>query len=345
MNQFDWAVIGAGPAGIAAVGKLLDAGIHPENVVWIDPVFRVGDLGEKWYRVPGNTKVKTFLDFLRCCNSFEYGKAPDFPINTFNPDESCRLSYVSEALQWVTGILKNKVLTIPGTAKKIESGGGYWSIELDDQTVGARQVILATGCEPRVLPSHIPVIPAEIALCDKKLQKENLQSDTVAVFGASHSAVVALKNLLACNVKKVINFYRHPMKYAVYLESFTLFDNTGLKGGAAAWSKRYIDGRWPDNLERVYCNSDSMKEKIAECTKVIYTIGFEQRDSLVIHPFNRVLPYNNTNGIIAPGLFGIGIAYPNQVTDPLGNIEYNVGLWKFMLHLDRCLPIWMRYCP
>lgn len=44
-NKFQWAVIGAGPAGIAAVGKLLDHGVLPEDILWFDPHFKVGDLG------------------------------------------------------------------------------------------------------------------------------------------------------------------------------------------------------------------------------------------------------------------------------------------------------------
>ena len=44
-NLFQWLVTGAGPAGIAAVGKLLDAQIPKDKIGWLDPAFRVGDLG------------------------------------------------------------------------------------------------------------------------------------------------------------------------------------------------------------------------------------------------------------------------------------------------------------
>ena len=47
MATYAWTVIGAGPAGIAAVGKLLDHGIAPEKIAWIDPAFAAGDLGAK----------------------------------------------------------------------------------------------------------------------------------------------------------------------------------------------------------------------------------------------------------------------------------------------------------
>jgi len=37
MKVFKWTVIGAGPAGIAAVGKLIDSGVKPLEIAWVDP--------------------------------------------------------------------------------------------------------------------------------------------------------------------------------------------------------------------------------------------------------------------------------------------------------------------
>jgi hypothetical protein len=64
MAAYAWAVIGAGPAGIAAVGRLLDHGIAAEQIAWIDPGFAAGDLGPKWRPVSSNTIAETFLSFL-----------------------------------------------------------------------------------------------------------------------------------------------------------------------------------------------------------------------------------------------------------------------------------------
>ena len=37
-------VVGAaGPAGIAAIDKLLDHGITASNILWVDPLFTVGE--------------------------------------------------------------------------------------------------------------------------------------------------------------------------------------------------------------------------------------------------------------------------------------------------------------
>jgi hypothetical protein len=38
------------------------------------------------------------------------------------------------------------------------------------------------------------------------------------------------------------------------------------------------------------------------------------------------------------GLYGCGIAWPEQTVDPKGNVEYAVGLAKFMNHAIRVIP-------
>ncbi len=343
MNHYGWVIIGAGPAGIAAIGKLLDAGVPHTAISWIDPEFTIGELGKKWYRVNGNTKVKTFINFFNACKSFNYKNAPYFAVNQFDIEKSCRLINIVQPLKWITQQLKKQVNCINGRVCALSLQNQHWHIELEDSVLISKQVILATGSYPKSLSHPLPEISAEIALNDQLLENQNLKHDTVAVFGSSHSAIVVLENLMNTDVKKIINFYRHPLKYAIDMDDYILFDNTGLKGKAADWAKKHIDGACPDRIERVLCNSDSMQEKLMECTKVIYAIGFEPNSTITIHPFDYPLEYNDTNGIIAPGLFGFGIAYPNKVTDPLGNIEHAVGLWKFMQHINRCLPIWMRY--
>jgi len=59
MASYAWTVIGAGPAGIAAVGRLLDQGIAPEKIAWVDPAFAGGDLGQRWRSVSSNTHVES----------------------------------------------------------------------------------------------------------------------------------------------------------------------------------------------------------------------------------------------------------------------------------------------
>ena len=103
---YAWTVIGAGPAGIAAIGKLLDHGIAPDGIAWIDPAFAAGDLGGKWRSVSSNTQVGLFLDYLNGLSAFRFSAAPPMPLPDADPQETCALALVADPLVWVTEHLR-----------------------------------------------------------------------------------------------------------------------------------------------------------------------------------------------------------------------------------------------
>jgi hypothetical protein len=156
--------------------------------------------------------------------------------------------------------------------------------------------------------------------------------------------MIALPHLLDQPVEQVVNFYRSPLRYAVALKDWTLYDDIGLKGRAANWAKENIDGVYPDRLDRLSVSSSEFEERLAQCDHVVYTVGFERRRLPRTPQWERI-DYDPTNGIIAPGLFGFGIAFPESHTNPIGLTEHRVGLHKFMQYLDTVLPVWMRYGP
>lgn len=343
-NKFQWAVIGAGPAGIAAVGKLLDHGILPEHILWLDPHFKVGDLGFFWPNVSSNTKVKLFKNFLLAANSFHYKDATiDFKLNHLPEDETCTLSYVVEPLQWVTEHLLKKVQAIKTTIHTMFLSDRLWSLSSETETFYAKNVILATGALPSSLNyPGVNVIPFDIAIDKEKLSSMFHRDETYGVFGSSHSAIIILKHLVDLGAKKVINFYRSPCCYAIEMDNWILFDNTGLKGQSAAWARENIDGILPSNLVRYNVSEPNIARFLPECDHVIYAVGFEKRKAIVIGDY-EYSHHNPYVGIIGPGLFGLGIAYPETKADIYGNVESQVGLWKFMVYLNKIMPIWFKY--
>jgi len=342
-TSFDWAIIGAGPAGIAAVGKLIDHGIAPRKIAWIDPEFTVGDFGTKWRKVSSNTKVALFLKFFEDCASFQYSAAPDFAINQADPEKTCLLELAAEPLQWITDHLKDKIHAIHGKVQHLTLYDRHWHITLAESTLRAKNVVVTTGAEPKSLSfPGIEEIHLTTALDPNQLKAACHKDDVVAVFGASHSAIIILKSLLEeCHVKKVINFYLSPLRYAVYLDDEILFDDTGLKGTTAEWAREHINGTLPSKLERVVSSEEAIRANLPLCNKAIYATGFQKR--LIPVDGMLTLEYNNRNGIIAPGLFGLGIAFPEAKTDRFGTLEYRVGLWKFMDYLNRVMPVWLKY--
>lgn len=344
-KKFPWAVIGAGPAGIAAVGKLIDHGITPSDILWIDPNFLVGDLGQLWSNVSSNTKVKLFTDFLYAVESFSYKSAPtDFALNHLPPEETCTLGTMVAPLQWVTNELKQRVHAAATLVRGLELSQRTWTLHSDAGDFHAQNVILATGAVPNVLNyPDIETIPFDKAIDKDRLQNtQNITNETIAVFGSSHSAIIIIRHLVELRAKKIINFYRSPCRYAINLNDWTLFDNTGLKGSTAAWARQHIDGVWPDNLIRYNSCDANLNRFLPDCDKAIYATGFTRRNTIAIGNYEHN-DYNPHVGIIGPGLFGLGIAYPEIKPDPYGCIESQVGLWKFMTYLQKVMPIWFKY--
>ena len=267
------------------------------------------------------------------------------PVREVDPDETGALALVADPLVWVTEQLREQVKTFQTTATELFLKRRQWTIETEQHELTSKNVILAVGAVPKKLSyPQLTEIPVEVALDAEKLAEEPLENTTVAVFGSSHSSMIALPHLLRHPVKKIINFYRSPLRYAVYLDDWILFDDSGLKGRAAVWARDNIDGVLPDRLERCRVDGPDFDEKLAECDLAVYTVGFERRTLPETRQWNQ-LDYNPNNGILAPGLFGLGIAFPARGVDRYGYVEYRVGLKKFMDHLDAVLPLWSRYGP
>lgn len=341
---YEWAVIGAGPAGIAAVGKLIDAGINPKDILWVDPNFSVGDFGRLWGNIPSNTKVKLFLKFLHNVKAFNYQNCPhDFKLNHANDEETCYLGMVTEPLRWVTKQLLSVVQSLQDTTNNISQSNRCWHLHFKNcATKSSKNVILAIGAEPKKLSYPLPEIPLQDAMDSERIQAHVGENDTIAVFGSSHSAILVLRNLCNIKVKSIINFYRSPLRYAVYLDDWILFDDSGLKGTAAVWARQHIDGDIPKNMTRVYANEANIEHYLPQSDKAIYAVGFEHRTLPIVENLGHI-SYLENCGIIAPGLFGIGIAFPQAKVNELEILEYRVGLWKFIEYLDEILPIWLKY--
>ncbi len=342
-NVFQWAIVGAGPAGIAAVGKLLDAGIEPKSILWVDPEFNVGDLGCCWKNVSSNTTVKLFISFLQAADAFLYNQAPDFQLNHLPPESTCALSSVVEPLQWISDHLCKKIHMEKTMITNMSLADRVWTLQSDAGTYLAKNVVLATGALPLdLVHQNVSTIPFNVAIDKIQLKDAVNPNKTYAVFGSSHSAIIIIKYLVDIGVKKIINFYRSPCRYAINMGDWILFDNTGLKGNTAAWAREYIDGTLPKNLVRHISNPANIAKYLPECDKAIYAVGLKRRDTITIGEYEHK-QYNPHVGIIAPGLFGLGIAYPEIKPDPFGSIESQVGMWKFMVYLNKVLPIWFKY--
>ncbi len=340
---YSWAIIGAGPAGLASAGLLVDAGVPASEIIIIDPEFSVGDFGKYWGEVFSNTTVELFMRFftdIQCFNFIEKQKV--FPIESLPLNGYCQLKAVREPLQWITNQLRERIDSLEGYASDLKVHHGAWSVRVANKTIRAKKVILATGGTPKSL-SHqgVDEITLYDALNPSRLSQLVNPDDKVAVFGSSHSSMIIMKNLLDAGIKQIVNFYLTPHRYAVPMDGWTLYDNTGLKADTASWVRQHISQQLDPRIERYISNDNNINDYLYGCDKAVYPIGFKSRIPS-IKDFGE-LHHDANTGIIAPGLFGAGIAFPRQVIDPFGGKELNVGLFKFMNDIRAMVPLWLEY--
>ena len=342
-----WTVIGGGPAGIVIVGLLLDLGVAPQEVVWVDPEFNVGRLGQYYETVPGNTKTKLYIDFMNSCKTFLASGSPAIAaLHDYESALEYPLSIIVKPLQDVTVYMRTLVQSHKTIVTGLESStNDQWHLELADGTeFDSTCVVFATGSHPQSLNyACANEISLDCALNKKFLARYVTPEDTIAVVGSAHSAVLAMKFLSELPVGRIINFYKKPLTYTQDMGNWQIYSSSGLKGVAAEWAKNVLEKNPPANLIRLFNHQANRDAWLPICTKIIYAAGYERNTLPAINNVeNPTVEYDTHTGRIAPGLFGIGIAFPEVIIDQAGNEEHKVGLNSFMNHALEMLPLWLQ---
>lgn len=389
-ERFSVIVVGAGASGIAVTGSLLDHLGHGSSIAWVDPDFLGGRINACYREVPSNTIAQTFLDYGKGFESFRRAaQAISKPngltkLESLEPKSTCSLHHAGDMLQTLSDGLRRdeRVSGFKGAVVKAarSKASSEWVMTIQgkegqsapSQRLVAPLVVYCTGSHPATvkLPTPSAETPKNLGLDDvlkPSILKTILPTDRpvcVGVIGASHSAILVLRNLLDLSRSshpqlRVRWFTRHTeLKYAQYMEGWILYDNTGLKGLAAEFGRQYLEGDQlaesgaGDVIVRVDCSGGAEQEKAAflrelpECDHVVQAVGFARND---LPEMDTYVGFDNiTGGFVelatgrpVPGLFGAGIAFPEKVTDKAGNVEYAVGFFKFMKFLNRVVPSWV----
>ncbi len=327
---YSWAVIGAGVAGITALAHLLECGIDPATIAWIDPEFNIGRMGKYYRDVPGNVQTSRLLMYVHGCPYFKDIASPSLDmLYTYNMDEFQHLHVIVDPLIDFCAYLRSKVNSVQDTIPAIDHNGDYWVLHSSNGDINAKKVILAIGAYPKSLNYDIPEIPLDDALNKEKLATYVTCDDCVAVFGGMHSAILILKYLAEhCTTKEIINFYIDPYFYGA----------PGLEGDTAAWAKNVLEKNPPSNLSRVLSTAQNRKAILPRCTKAIYAIGYVPNPILVNGSAD--LLFDENNGIIGQDLYGIGIAFPPTGIINGQKIARN-GLMTYLAYAKKLVPQWV----
>lgn len=343
--------------------------------------------GHTYSRHPSrsNTKVKLFVDFAEATEPFRNVIADTPSPNAVDmlrkqpQDQGCDLGYAADMCLMLTeGLHKH-----PGVDARqgqvtsaTLSPSSTWTVEISQSEGSTKAVsdrlVLCTGSSPTsvTLPVEFPHLqPLDL---DAALRPSTLEHDipsstptTVAVIGASHSAVLVLINLY--NLARTTHphlrikwFTRHALRYAEFMDGWILRDNTGLKGAAAAWAKANLEpdkfatsdvGRFVTKIE--YSRDDEVEtyeRELRDCQRVVQAVGYARDATAVVKNADGTEMkreydpvgggFVDDKGTKVPALYGAGIAYPNRVVDPYGNVEYAVGFWKFMKYIKGVVKDW-----
>lgn len=104
----------------------------------------------KWNTVSSNTTVALFEKFLTASPAFQYNECDlNFKLHSLNPQDTCKLHYIIEPLNWVTEKLLSKVVSHKDTVTGITRTGNDWTIKMSSGSILTQNVVLAIGSKPR----------------------------------------------------------------------------------------------------------------------------------------------------------------------------------------------------
>ncbi|WWC98804.1 hypothetical protein V866_005697 [Kwoniella sp. B9012] len=372
-------VIGAGPGGLAVMKSLLDVGLS--KIYWIDKSFKGGRLNELYREISSNTKVGIYLDAVKssatCRSIIDTTPKPNAmtKLEKIGRDETCQLSLAGDMIEMLEqGISKNEgVERMKGEVEEVQLKGSTWSVGLHNHPspLTTSRLFLCTGSQPITPSFHLPYNPdLKILDLDRCMVKSTLpalfpkdKKSIVGVIGNSHSGVLVCRNLFEIHQEKqrelkILNFARSKIRYAIYKDDGGIvFDNTGLKGDTAEWSKQHMDNpseEVQEVIEQIDISSNEeevYRDRLKECTHLIYAIGYQpnpypkmvidgkgiKQDELI---FDQDSSEFRIDGKKVNGLYGLGIAHPEKSQDPEGHEENNVGLAKFFKFAEKNQELW-----
>jgi len=169
VKSFDVVVIGAGPGGYIAAIRAAQLGMSVGCIEqWKTPKgdFALGGTCLNVGCIPSKALLESSENYERVLHQF---KAHGITASGVKFDLKTMLErkdkIVGKMTSGIAGLFKkNKVTWLQGHGKLV-SGGTTWKIEVDAETVEAKNVIIATGSKAR----HLPGIPVDNKLiCDNE---------------------------------------------------------------------------------------------------------------------------------------------------------------------------------
>jgi hypothetical protein len=193
-------------------------------------------------------------------------------------------------------------------------------------TIQAEKVIFSPGSIPKTMNHSLPTIPLHVALDSRQLGHYVSPGERVVLFGLAHSGVLIIKNLVEsqCFVSAVYNTEK-PFLYARDGE----YD--GIKQDAAHIADDITAGKL-ENIELIsWSSGEDVQDALLRADWVVYSIGFENSTPVLINN-QSARNYEPEKALIAPNIYGFGIAYPS-FSEVNGRKFWDVSIPSFTDHI------------
>ncbi|PYH83741.1 hypothetical protein BO82DRAFT_330937 [Aspergillus uvarum CBS 121591] len=322
--------------------------------------------------INSSTTLRSIIDSTPSPNAVTKLEAMDH-------NSTCQLSVAGDMIHMlIEGLLaRPEVEKLTALVEEAHLDKSIWTLTttpVSPTPIKSHRTILSTGSHPRTPTTHQNYNPnlhqLDLDTCMRRSLLPDLlprnRPSTIAVIGNSHSGILVVRNLYELaqagdRSVKIINFHRRPIKYAIYTDEGIIFDNTGLKGATAEWAREVLENS-PDSeiVQFVDDGEDenaAFEEWLPRCTHVVWAVGYEQnRIPRVFVEGRRVAGtvqfdmrssgfrvdgHDGLDGAVVKGLYGVGIAFPEEVEDPEGHVEAAVGVAKFIAFTQRVKERWM----
>jgi hypothetical protein len=329
---FTHAVVGLGPAGIFTLACIPKQ--YLATTVVIESQAVGGTLAAHYGAVLANIPKSVILDALR--------KIPNwtsFPLLEKYRGDECPLladvcrqirTLIVEDLTYVTFHTKRM------TALQISPAG--WRITMEGDVLEAQKVFLCIGATPKTLDLPVPHIPLHVALNRPLLQQYVSPTDSIVVFGTSHSGTLILKHLKDIGCAKVTALYKGKIPFRFARDG----DTEGIKQESATIADEILAGAWGSNTPQLVSCDDfaTAYRAVAKATHVIYAVGFEKPAIRykTIGGEERCLKFRPATNDFedVKHLWGFGIGFPSMYTGTNGNQYPDVGFGGF---IDAIKPV------
>lgn len=365
VTHLEWLCIGGGPCGTTTVGAALERGLH--SVGWIEAgsFAQMGRLGARYEAVPANTRNDRLVETFSSLAAFDFearqaerARAGEETLAAQPPSETCHLRLSVAALRDASKAMRASgrldFVREGARVMRLSSDGTSWVASLENgDDVAARRVILATGAAPRPIPVDLAARLAEagVAIVDHDdVVAPDLCAAThlgsAAVVGGAHSGMLAAMNLIGIGHATVRVYDRKPApRFAEERDGWIKYDGTGLKGQCAEFVRNELSSLKPRIWYHHLADTEDLVDRLLAdgVQAVAFTWGFEKQATLDVtwrgdhlNVFDGSRTHDSRTGRLAPGLYGVGLGFPEYWTDRDGFTEPRVGfVCHFLHHLDR----------